>query len=331
LNVIDAGETNSGGLIVGARSDAKPVSTFADRALPAGVVSMSFIDDAKAMATMAIPGPGTPEEQRRLLDAMSMDELAGLWCSLQYLGIPDYTEDTWPKVMYFDHLPHDAPERAFEMVLTVLRSEVHKSVKMELNNKLMIALVSAQGERLIGQIEAEARGNAALRWLLGGAYWWTSDTNIKARLAAFADQDAWRADEATRDAAAPIDFAGLPRAELARAWIEQKCKPRKDQDDNWMTLCDYERELIERDPDKMIDLIIDILKVESNPQVLSYLAAGPLEDVIGMKTIDRIEREAAEPAFRALLEGVWYWNEAEELKARLDAILERTPAPAPGH
>jgi hypothetical protein len=98
-----------------------------------------------------------------------------------------------------------------------------------------------------------------------------------------------------------------------------------------MTLCDYERELIERDPDKMIDLIIDILKVESNPQVLSYLAAGPLEDVIGMKTIDRIEREAAEPAFRALLEGVWYWNEAEELKARLDAILERTPAPAPGH
>jgi hypothetical protein len=281
---------------------------------------------------MAIPGPGAPDEQRRLFDAMPMDELAGLWCSLQYLGIRDYTDETWAGALYFDHLPHQAPERAFEMALTVLRFEVHKSVKMELNNKLVIALVGAHGARLIEQIEAEARGNAALRWLLGGAYWWASDERIKARLGAYADEEAWRTDCDAHDAPEhEIDFAGLSLAELARAWIEQKCKPRKDQDDNWTVLCDYELDLTENDPDRMIDLILEILKIESNSRVLSYLAAGPLEDVISMKTIDRIEHEAADPAFRDLLEGVWYWNEADELKARLDAILGRTSGPPSGN
>jgi hypothetical protein len=54
---------------------------------------MSFLDDAKAAATMAIPGSGTPEPQRRVLDAMPIEELAGLWCSLQYLGMRDHTEE----------------------------------------------------------------------------------------------------------------------------------------------------------------------------------------------------------------------------------------------
>src|SRR6266545_4298703 len=102
---------------------------------------MSFIEDAKAAATMAIPGPGTPEAQRKALDAMPMDQLTGLWCALQYLGMRDRTEEAWANILYFDALPHDAPERAFELVLTVLRSEAHKSVKMELNNKLMTTLV----------------------------------------------------------------------------------------------------------------------------------------------------------------------------------------------
>jgi hypothetical protein len=53
------------------------------------------------------------------------------------------------------------------------------------------------------------------------------------------------------------------------------------------------------------------------------LAAGLLEDVISMDTIDRIEREAnADDKFRWLLGGVWYWNEPEPLKARLDAIVQ---------
>jgi hypothetical protein len=283
---------------------------------------MSFLDDAKATATMAIPGPGTPDAQRKALDALPMQELAGLWCSLQYLGMRDHTEEIWNNILYFDSLPHDAPERTFEMVLTVLRSEAHKLVKMELNNKLMTTLVHAHGARLIDEIEAQARGNPQLRWLLGGAYWWAGDDTLKARLAAIADQDTWRADEDARDAAGqPIDFEALALPELALAWVAQKCTPRKDQNANWMALCDYERDLLARDPDRMIDLICEILKIEADPHVLSYLAAGPVEDAISTRTIDRIEREAAaNEAFRDLLCGAWYWNESDELKRRLDAI-----------
>jgi hypothetical protein len=85
---------------------------------------------------------------------------------------------------------------------------------------------------------------------------------------------------------------------------------------------DFERDLREEDPDRAIDLIVEILKIETNPVLLSMLAAGPLEDVISMRTIDRIEREAgADTRFRDLLGGVWYFRAPEELKARLDALI----------
>ena len=53
------------------------------------------------------------------------------------------------------------------------------------------------------------------------------------------------------------------------------------------------------------------------------LAAGPLEDVISMNTIERIECEAQadNERFRDLLGGVWYFRASDELKARLDALI----------
>jgi uncharacterized protein DUF6869 len=86
-------------------------------------------------------------------------------------------------------------------------------------------------------------------------------------------------------------------------------------------MMDYERDLREGYPDRAIDLIVEILKIETNP-MLSLLAAGPLEDVIGMETIDRIEREAsADKRFHDLLGGVWYYRAPDVLKARLDALV----------
>ena len=65
-----------------------------------------------------------------------------------------------------------------------------------------------------------------------------------------------------------------------------------------------------------------MLKIETHPVLLSVLAAGLLEDVIDMRVIDRIEREAAaDPRFLALLHGVWYSRKPDDVKARLDAIL----------
>jgi len=111
-------------------------------------------------------------------------------------------------------------------------------------------------------------------------------------------------------------------AALARAWVEQYSRSERDQDDNLFAIMDFERDLREDDPDRMIDLILEILKIESNPVLLALLAAGPLEDVIGADTIDRIEREArSNQRFRDLLGGVWYYRASDELKTRLDALV----------
>ena len=101
-------------------------------------------------------------------------------------------------------------------------------------------------------------------------------------------------------------------------------KPFKDHDDNWQALQDYQRDLVELDPDAAIDLVLAVVKVETNPFLLSVLAGGLLQDAIGLQVMDCIESEAAaDPRFLALLRGVWYSSKPDDVQARLDAILER--------
>jgi len=149
------------------------------------------------------------------------------------------------------------------------------------------------------------------------------DEPFKRRIEAIADSKGWRADDlARRTPKHPLECEAMPVAELARAWVEQYSKSERDRDDNFFAMMDYESELREEDPDKAIELIVEILKIETNPVMLSLLAAGPLEDVISMETIDRIEREASvNKRFHDLLGGVWYYRAPDELKARLDALV----------
>jgi hypothetical protein len=286
---------------------------------------VSFIEDAKKWATMPAPGPGASDEHQKLLDAMPVEDLASTWRALQHVGIRDRTDGTWATTLYFDRLPHEAPERAYAMVLEILRTEFDKSVLMHLNDKLMLVLVGdPHGTLLIDRMEAEAKTNARLRWLIGGCAWWASDADVKARLATVGDAEAWRADRDAHDEPGQrIDFEGLTVPELARAWVEQNFKLDKDRDDNWSALFDYQCDLVNHEPDKAIDLVLEILKIEDSVPLHPLLAAGMLEDAIGRNTIDRIEREAAaNDKFRDLLGGVWYWNEPDDLKARLDAIVQ---------
>jgi hypothetical protein len=284
---------------------------------------MSFIDDAKQWALMPMPGPETPEETQKQFDAMPVEELASVWCALQRVGLRDRTEGTWTATLYFDRLPHDNPERAFDLVRAVLASESDRSVLMQLDNKLLPSLINAHGAALADRIEAEARTHTCFAWLLGGAYWWTDDEALKARLGQVADEQGWRAaDEARRAPAQKIDLATLSTSELAKLWVAQHALAEKDRDDTFSALDDYEHDLRGNDPDAVIDVILEILKIETNPNLLSLLAAGPLEDVVGPATIDRIEREAAaDPRFRELVCGVWYFEE-DEIKPRLDAIMQ---------
>ncbi|ARP98349.1 DUF6869 domain-containing protein [Pseudorhodoplanes sinuspersici] len=285
---------------------------------------MSFINEAMAAATMSIPAADTPDEQQKVFDAMPMAELADVWRALQGCGYRDRTEGMWAAFYYFDSLPHQNPERALDLILEVLRRETDISVLLQLGDKFTLALMNTHGEKLIGRLEREAKNNARLRWLLGSVIYWTDDEAQQARLEAIADQQGWRDAADAHDERNPlIDFDSLSSEEIAQIWISQNGCPVKDRDRNWSALRDYERDLREQDPARALAIILAVLERETNTQMLSYLAAGPLEDLITMDTIDMIEAEAKRnDRFKMLLGGVWYSSAPDELKARLDAIIQ---------
>ncbi|MCP3405211.1 DUF6869 domain-containing protein [Bradyrhizobium sp. CCGB01] len=279
--------------------------------------------DATLLATIAAePQLRTPDETEAFLDPMPLGELASMWCALQRVSRRDQVGSIWAIKLYFDHLPHRRPQAALDLVLEVLRTEADKPTVMQLNDKFLLALFYAHGTEMMARVEQEAGHNDRLRWLLGGVHVGPDDP-LMSRIAGLADSEAWHADHlAQRTPREPIDCASMSVAELARAWVEQYSRSERDQDDNLFAIMDFERDLREDDPDRMIDLILQILKIESNPVLLSLLAAGPLEDVISVGTIDRIEREArADARFRDLLGGVWYHRAPDELKARLNALV----------
>lgn len=284
---------------------------------------MDSIEEARMLAVVAAaPELSTPDETDVFLDAMPLAELASLWCVLQRLSRRDQIAGAGAAKDYFDHLPHHNPLRALDLALEVLRQETDKPTLMLLNDKFMLALFYAYGDELIDRITAEAKDDARLRWLLGGIHFGLGE-GIDDRIAAVADVDGWRADERVCCTPQhPLDCYSMSIPELARAWIEQYSKSDRDRDDNFFAMMDYQRDLREQDPDKAIDLILEILSMETNPTILSLLAAGPLEDVVSIETIDRIEQVArSNQRFRDLLGGVWYFRAGAELKARLDSLV----------
>lgn len=284
---------------------------------------MGSTEDAKMLAVIAAAGPlMTPGDSGAFLNAMPVTELASLWAVLQRLSRRDQTNGYWIAKIYCDHLPHQNPDRALDLALEVLRSETDKATVMQLNDKLMLPLIDARGDVVMERIEAAAKDNARLRWLMGGVYLGPGERWMD-RVAAIADAEGWRADQlALRTPKVPLDCEAMSIPELARAWVEQYSNSDRDRDDNFLAMIDYERYLREENPDKAIDLIVEILSIETNLTLLSLLAAGPLEDVISMATIDRIEREAsANPQFHNALGGVDYDRASDELKARLDALF----------
>jgi hypothetical protein len=284
---------------------------------------MATTEDAKVLAVVtSVPELAGDEEANAFFDALPISQLASMWCALQRVSRRDQTGSVWAAKIYFDHLPGDQPDRTLDLVFAVLASEQDKPTVMLLNDKLLLSLTFARGPEVIDRIESEARDNAKLRWLLGGIHFGTGKA-FERRIAAIADRDAWELDDAARHRPQqPLDCKAMSIPQLARAWVEQYSKSDRDRDDNFFVLMDFERDLGEDDPDRAIDLILEILDIETNPVLLSMLAAGPLEDVISMNTIDRIEREAAvNKRFHDLLGGVWYFRAPEELKARLDALI----------
>ena len=68
-------------------------------------------------------------------------------------------------------------------------------------------------------------------------------------------------------------------------------------------------ELVGKDPERAWNLTLRLIDKAPNPESLSYVAAGPLEDLLndhGGAVIDRVELHARrDPKFRLALSDVW--------------------------
>ena len=92
---------------------------------------------------------------------------------------------------------------------------------------------------------------------------------------------------------------------LADAYLEQY----EAQDDDLSGAFDEVLEICFSDPERAWPLTLTLIAKASNPKALSYIAAGPLEDLLknhGSAVIDRVEIAARrDPKFRLALCDVW--------------------------
>lgn len=109
---------------------------------------------------------------------------------------------------------------------------------------------------------------------------------------------------------------------IALAWIAMHYAPQASEQykSNFWA---YEQldELREEDPELCWQVILTILQMDSSDLILSNLAAGPMEDILGShgeKFIERIEAIAgSDSQFRKLLAAVWENNIPEDVWARV--------------
>ena len=93
---------------------------------------------------------------------------------------------------------------------------------------------------------------------------------------------------------------------------------------------DAVNELVRHDPEEAWLVVQDLVRRATRDEVLAYIAAGPLEDLLCEHPyvfIDRVETLAAQDArFRRALSGVWGWSRMPpDIVARLDAIFGDEP------
>ena len=88
--------------------------------------------------------------------------------------------------------------------------------------------------------------------------------------------------------------------------------------------------LVRNDPDAAWDVVQELVRRAARDEVLAYVAAGPLENLLcnhPYAVIDRVEALAAQDAhFRRALSGVWGWERIPpDLLARIDALFGDEP------
>ncbi|SDU31743.1 DUF6869 domain-containing protein [Halopseudomonas salegens] len=107
---------------------------------------------------------------------------------------------------------------------------------------------------------------------------------------------------------------------LSTKWIEYHATGNKDLFWAWEEL----ESMVRKAPEHAWLQILDIAAATENQEVLSSLAAGPLEDLIalhGLNFIERLETKARQnPEIARLVTGVWRNNIPDSVWERLHAI-----------
>lgn len=89
-------------------------------------------------------------------------------------------------------------------------------------------------------------------------------------------------------------------------------------------------DLVRNDPEAAWPIVKELIRRARADEVLAYIAAGPLENLLCYHPhafIDRVEALAASDAhFRWALSGVWGWERMpDDVLARIDALLGNEP------
>ena|SRR5688572_21090357 len=126
----------------------------------------------------------------------------------------------------------------------------------------------------------------------------------------------------TTDELNSLASAYIARYSKPLTWDQDTVLNRRDTSDtDWAS--DRIYEITDRHPSELLQLVLEVLARSDDPDVLSNLAAGPLEDYLakcGDQVIDQIEsRASADDKFRDLLGGVWQNSMSDQLWQRICA------------
>jgi hypothetical protein len=123
-----------------------------------------------------------------------------------------------------------------------------------------------------------------------------------------------------------MEDAGLIAAYLTHA----KTQTRDGTDAEHFEAAEELDSLICDEPERAWPLICEIIRQVTEDDILAYVVAGPLENLLVRHPhafIDRVEVLARQDShFRRAVSGVWGWNSVPaEIRQRLDALLGDEP------
>src|SRR5690348_3115098 len=114
---------------------------------------------------------------------------------------------------------------------------------------------------------------------------------------------------------------GADSEKIADAYLRYHA--RKDRADRWAW--EVVEKLVDQDPDEGWRITCILVNKAASDEVLAYVAAGPLEDLLkkhGLAVIDRVEEESRNnKRLRLALSGVWGIEQGDPIFERWYALM----------